>query len=487
MSRHEQTGDAGGAGSSRGSQVRCVTLISLVAALGGLLFGYDTAVINGAIGYLSVHFQLDAFWKGWATASALVGCIVGACFAGVLSDRFGRKKVMLLSAVLFAVSAVWSAVPRGLAEFAWARMIGGFGVGAASILSPLYIAEISPARIRGRLVSVNQLTIVSGMLVVYFVNAIIAARGEATDLYQAAGAAMQDLNPKSWNVLYGWRWMFGSETLPAVLFLICLLFVPESPRWLVKQHRHGEALRVLTRVNGADGAARESAAIANALAQEHLSLRQLFRPGIRFALLLGVILAVLQQITGINVILYYGAEIFQGAGLKSTHAIYQTVIVGAVNVAFTLVAIWVVDKLGRKPLLLCASAGMGLSLFLVGALYTPGKTEGPWVLIFILTYVASFAVAMGPVVWVVLSEIFPTRVRGAAMSVAVVCLWTANFLVTQFYPPLMDALGGKAYHLFGAICVVAFLFVAWFIPETKGKTLEEIERRWLPVSSSREA
>jgi SP family arabinose:H+ symporter-like MFS transporter len=444
-----------------------VCVVTLVAALGGLLFGYDTGVISGAIGFLSTRFELNADSTGWAASCALVGCIVGAGCAGALSDWMGRKRVLLLSAVLFAVSAIGSAVPRNLSQFAVARVLGGFGVGAASMMSPLYIAEIAPARIRGRLVSVNQFTIILGFLVVYLVNALVARRGES-------------VGGEAWNIAYGWRWMFGSETLPAALFLALLFLVPESPRWLVKRGRNREAVGILTRVGGARQAQLQMAEIADAIAHEERSILQLIRPGMRIVMGIGVVLAVLQQVTGINAVLYYAPEIFKSAGLESLKAIDQTVIVGLVNLTFTLVAIWLVDKLGRKPLLLAASAGMGTSLFLLGGAFIRAQFEGPWVLLFTLTYVASFAVAMGPVVWVVLSEIFPTRLRGTAMSVATVCLWTANFFVTQFFPRMLEQLQGKSFFVYAVMCVVAFVFVAVFIPETKGKTLEEIEKKWLP-------
>lgn len=454
-------------GAENSGSIGYVFLVTVVAALGGLLFGYDTGVISGAIGYLTDHFGLDAYSKGWAAASALVGCIIGACFAGVLSDWVGRKRVLVLSAILFAVSAIGSAIPISLAQFAVARMLGGFAVGAASMLSPLYIAEIAPARIRGRLVSINQLTIVLGFLVVYFVNALVARSGDA-------------LGGEAWNVTYGWRWMFGSETLPAALFLALLFLVPESPRWLTKRERNDEALAILTRVSGPVRARSEMEEIADAIAHEERSVLQLLKPGMRIAMLIGIVLAILQQVTGINVVLYYAPEIFKSTGLAATAAIYQTVIVGAVNVTFTFVAIWLVDKAGRKPLLLIASVGMGFSLFLLGGAFVLERLEGPWVLLFVLTYVASFAMAMGPIVWVVLSEIFPTRVRGTAMSVATVCLWAANFAVTQFFPWMLEQLEGKSFFVYAVMCVVAFLFISIFIPETKGKTLEEIEQWWRP-------
>jgi sugar porter (SP) family MFS transporter len=460
---------AGGAGGTEEQQptgVGYVFLVAMVAALGGLLFGYDTAVISGAIGFLRTRFDLDASLEGWAASSALVGCIAGAAFAGSLSDWRGRRWVLFLAAILFTISAVGAALPRNLSEFAAARIVGGFGIGAASMLSPLYIAEISPARIRGRLVSINQFAIIFGMLVVYFVNALVARAGVL-------------IGGEEWNVAYGWRWMFASGSLPALIFFVLLFFVPESPRWLVKKGRREEAMAILIRVGGSAHAQTEMAEIEDALAHEERSILQLFKPGMRIALAIGIVLAILQQVTGINVVLYYAPEIFKSAGLAATQAIDQTVFVGAINLAFTLIAIWLVDRLGRKPLLLIASAGMAVSLFLLGGAFVFRRFEGPWVLLCVLAYVASFAVAMGPVVWVVLSEIFPTHIRGTAMSIATVCLWISCFLVSQFFPWMLEQLGGKSFFVYGAMCVVSFVFVAGFVPETKGKTLEEIERRWM--------
>jgi len=461
--------------------VAYLCLLAMVAALGGLLFGYDTAVIAGAIGFLQKHFDLDPqLWKGWAAASALVGCAVGAALAGTLSDRFGRKKVLIFSAVLFLISALGTAFPRDFTQFIVFRIIGGLGVGAASLTSPLYIAEVSPARIRGRLVSVNQFAIVSGMLIVYFVNYFIAAYGSSVDAAAAVGG-----ETASWNVQYGWRWMFGSEALPAALLLGLMFCVPESPRWLCKQQRRDESLAVLTRVGGANHAKVELAEIEDAIAHESGSLAQLFLPGMRIVLLIGVVLAILQQVTGINVFLYYGPEIFKKLGTETTAALLQTVVVGAVNLTFTIIAIWTVDRLGRKPLMLIGYTGMGISLVAMGLAAYWQKTE-LWVLIFVLGYIACFALSVGPVTWVILSEIFPTRIRGRAMAIATVCLWIANFLVTQTFT-MMDGSPwlirrfhhGYPFWVYGALCVVSVLFVWRCIPETKGRTLEEIERSWL--------
>jgi SP family xylose:H+ symportor-like MFS transporter len=445
-----------------------VMLVCMVAALGGLLFGYDTGVINGAIGPLKAHFALDANWAGWATGCALVGCAIGAGIAGVLSDWLGRKKVLILSAILFFISAVGTALPKNITTFIIYRIIGGLGVGAASMSSPMYIAEISPARIRGRMVSVNQFAIVTGFLVVYFVNYFIALQGD-----------------QMWNQESGWRWMFGSEALPALLLLVLLFFVPESPRWLTKQNRSNEALEILTHVDGAEYAKTELLEIKDALAHESGSLKQLFQPGMKIVLVIGIVLAVLQQVTGINVFLYFGTEIFKKMGSDTNAALLQTVVVGTVNLTFTIIAIWMVDRLGRKPLMIIGSAGMGLSLLGMGLMAYVQKTD-LWVLLFILGYIACFALSVGPVTWVILSEIFPTRIRGRAMAIATVCLWVANYLVSQTFP-MMDEnnwLLEKFHHafpfwLYGIFCVVLVAFVWRFVPETKGKTLEEIERHWM--------
>ena len=465
---------------NRGSIVY-LTLIVLVATLGGLLFGYDTAVIAGAIGFLQTHFELTAAMKGWAASNALVGCVLGVILAGPVSDRFGRRQTLILAAVMFLVSAIGTALPNSLAVFVVFRFIGGVGVGAASMTSPMYIAEISPARLRGRMVSVNQLAIVTGILVVYFVNYFIAAHGEAAD--KVAGIVVA---ADGWNVLYGWRYMFGSEALPAVALLLLLFCVPESPRWLTEKGFSEEARRILTRVDGAAHAEREIAEIQAALEHEPASLQQLFAPGLRLALSIGVVLAILQQVTGINVFLYYAPEIFKTvAGSDVDVAMLQTIVVGAVNLGFTLLAIAVVDKVGRRPLMLVGAAGMGVSLAAIGIAAMLNQLAG-WVLVFILGYIACFAMSIGPVTWVILAEIFPTKVRGRALGIATFFLWGANFIVSQTFP-MMDENRwlvekfnhGFPFFVYGAFCVLLVLFMLAVVPETKGKTLEEIEKMWI--------
>jgi MFS transporter, SP family, arabinose:H+ symporter len=434
-----------------------VYYISFVATIGGLLFGFDTAIIAGAMVFLKEHFMLNSLQEGWATSSALVGCIAGASIAGVMSDWMGRKKFLLISALLFILSAVGSALPRTLTEFVLARFVGGIGIGAASMLSPLYIAEISPAKIRGKLVSLNQLAIVTGMLAAYFVDWICAGLGPDN-----------------------WRWMFGSGVLPALVFLLLLLGVPESPRWLVKKRRTGQALETLTKVNGLEQAKVELKDIQDTIALETGSIRQLFQPGLRIVLVIGVVLAIFQQITGINAVLYYAPRIFENAGFERMSALLQSVIVGLVNLLMTLVAIFTIDKIGRKPLLLVASLGMGFAFVLVGFAFYFQQATAFWILGFILLYIAFFALAMGPVVWVVLSEIFPTRIRGRAMSIATVCLWISCFAVSLTFPVIADKLSESiAFWFYAAMCFACYVFVLKVLPETKGKTLEEIERHWL--------
>ncbi len=447
---------------------RYVYFAAIVAALGGLLFGYDTAVIAGAIGFLQQHFDLNAAEKGWAVSNALVGCIIGVASAGFLSDALGRKKVLILAAIMFAISAVGSALPVTFTQFVIFRMIGGLGVGAASMVSPLFIAEISPPAIRGKLVSWNQFAIVFGMLMVYFVN------------YKIEG-----FGTEAWNVSTGWRWMIGSETLPAIFFLALLWFVPESPRWLIKQGRVEEGQKILANIGGEAHAKAQVEDIQKTVAQESGSLKELFKPGLRLILFVGIGLAILQQVTGINVIIYYAPEIFKTLGASSDVALLQTVVVGAFNLGFTIVAMTFVDRVGRKPLMLIGAVGMGISLLAFGMTMYFHITAA-WVLIFVLSYIASFALSVGPVTWVILSEIFPTRIRGRLMAICTIMLWLANILITQTFPMLDENEWlveqfnhGFTFWIYAVLCIALFLVVKLGVPETKGKTLEEIERHWL--------
>jgi len=461
-------------------------VLASVAALGGLLFGYDTAVISGAIGFLAEHFELDPqVWTGWAAASALLGCAAGAALAGTLSDRFGRRTVLVISAVLFLISALGTALPWTFTQFVVFRIIGGLGVGAASMTSPMYIAEVSPAAVRGRMVSVNQLAIVTGMVVVYFVNYFIGLYGEVVDKAAATAIVGSGAEAVSWNVAYGWRWMFGSEAVPALALLLLLALVPESPRFLLAHGDEEKARRVLGEIGGAKHAEAELREIESTLAREKATIGQLFEPGMRVALMIGVALAILQQVTGINVFLYYAPEIFKQLGSASSAALLQTTIVGGVNLLFTVVAIYTVDRLGRKPLMLIGNTGMGVCLVAMGLAAFYEQTAA-WMLLFILGYIACFALSVGPVTWVILSEIFPTKIRGRAMAIATVCLWVANYVVTQTFT-IMDQDPWLIKHLHHALpfwiyagfCVVSVVFIWATVPETKGRSLEDIERRWM--------
>ncbi|WP_127488667.1 sugar porter family MFS transporter [Paenibacillus ehimensis] len=442
--------------------MKFVTLVSIVAALGGLLFGFDTAVVSGAIGFMKQRFDLNELEVGWAVSSLIIGCIAGAAVSGMLSDRFGRKKVLIAAAVLFIIGSAGSAFPDTFTGYIIARMIGGIGIGITSTLCPLYNAEIAPARYRGRLVALNQFATVTGIFLVYFVNSGIAGYGD-----------------DAWNIATGWRWMFGVGVLPGLLFLVLLFFVPESPRWLIKQGRPVEALPILLKIHGDDPARQEVLDIKESFKQENASLRQLFSPGLRTALLVGVVLAVLQQVTGINAIMYYAPEIFKEAGAGTNASLVQTILVGLINFLFTILALWLIDKAGRKALLLVGSALMTVSLLVIGIAFHSGQTLGPLVLVSILVYVAAFAISLGPVVWVLLSEIFPNRIRGRATAIASMSLWAADYIVSQSFPPMLNTAGpAMTFWIFGVLSLVTFLFTWRVVPETKGKSLEEIEAVW---------
>ncbi len=435
-----------------------VYLTSIVAATSGLLFGFDIAVINGAIIFLREQFGLTEFQTEFAAGSLLIGCVFGASIAGWLSDRFGRRRILIVSALLFAGSALGAALPRNLTEFTAARFLGGIAVGMASLLAPLYIAEVSPARIRGRLVALNQMAIVTGILLAYFINWLLSYAGPN-----------------------GWRWMFASAAVPALGFFIALFFVPESPRWLTERGYESDALRVLSRVNGRGRALIELAEIKDAISEETGSIRDLLQPGFRRALLIAVALAVLQQVTGINTVLFYGSVIFkeQVGGQTASSAIGANVVIGVINFLATIVAVWIIDRLGRKPLLMISAATLALGQFALGAAFLIQPPPAILVLAVMVCCVAGFAVGIGPGVWVVLAEIFPTRVRGRAMSIATISLWVSCVALTMTFLSLASAITPTgAFWLYGVMCVTMFLIVWLATPETKGKTLEEIEKLW---------
>ena len=435
--------------------------VTMIGALGGLLFGYDTAVISGAIGFLETKFSLDINQKGFAVSSAIFGCILGVAVSGNLADKVGRKNSLLLTALLFLISAIASAIAYSYIFFVVARIIGGIGVGAASMLSPLYISEISPANKRGTLVTLYQLAIVLGINIVFFFN------------YKVA-----QYSTEAWNVDFGWRYMVGSEVVPAMLFFIALLIVPESPRWLLKKGREEEALNVLTKVNTEEQAIKVLQDIDLALKKEKGTFKELFEPGLRMAMLIGIILALFSQITGINSIMYYAPEILKSAGFGVDSALMQTVIIGVVNTIFTFVAIKYIDDLGRRTLLLWGASGMALCLFGIGLLYQLAFTDGPWLLILILGFVGCFAMSLGPIPWVIISEIFPTKMRGTAMSLAIVVLWVGVVIISQFTPVLLKMGESITFWIFMINAILFLIFTVRFIPETKGKTLEEIEQYW---------
>jgi SP family arabinose:H+ symporter-like MFS transporter len=439
--------------------------ISLVATLGGVLFGYDTAVISGTVDFLQERFAIGNMMLGLVVSSAIAGCMLGAAFAGSLSDRFGRRVAFAVAALCFLASAIGTALPRTVEELIVFRLLGGIGVGIAAVVSPMYIAEVSPEKIRGRLVSLNQIAILSGMVVIYSINSFIAGRFD-----------------HDWNVLYGWRWMFGSEAVPALLFFLLVLAIPESPRWLLKAGREDDCLRVLGKINDPARARQIREEIREALRQEEGGWHEVFGPVYRPVLVLGTLLAIIQHGTGINAVMYYAPRIFTHAGVENSSAIGHMVMISLIMLFFTAVGLLLVDKVGRKPLLLISTAGMAVSLV---ALFFDYSTTGEnafqeyRVLFWVIAYVASFSVAMGPIVWVLISEIFPNRVRGRCASVAVFFMWSASLLISQFFPSLLASIGEGVFLLFGVLSLISLVYIWWAVPETKGQTLEQIEQGWI--------
>ena len=477
--------------SSRVSQTstasRFVIFASAVTAIGAFLFGYDTAVINGANTYLQAHFGLDpvkdSFWIGLATASAIYGCVPGAISAGFFSDKFGRRRVLFFCALLYALSAILSAIPQTLGQFIAARFLSGIAIGISSMICPVYIAEIAPAKWRGRLGSLFQLGIVIGIFLTLFINQWIQKNGDTT-----------------WNAAYGWRWMLAAEIVPAFIFLILLFTIPESPRWLIQAGREDEARRILNRIGGWNHAAAEITAVKEVLLQEEGTFGELFSARYRLPMLIAFVLTVGAQFSGINSIMYYSTEIFRNATGNANAAFTSSVWIGLINFLATFGAILFVDKAGRKPLLLIGNAVQVVALITVGIIYG-SNPHSPLLLPFVLLYIAAFAMAMGPLPWIVCSEIFPAKLRGRAMSISAFMVWVACLIVAQTFPILLNGLGDSqnsvarflvtvlpflktgigptgTFSLYAACSAAAFLFIAFRFRETKGRTLEEIELSW---------
>ncbi|MCD8739149.1 sugar porter family MFS transporter [Mucilaginibacter roseus] len=445
-------------------------LVCLVAALGGFLFGFDTAVISGTVGFVKNDYGLDAAGEGWFVSCALLGCIAGVVFSGKLSDKYGRKIVMIISAVLFLASALGCMFAGSFTALIIFRLIGGLGIGVASMVSPLYISEFSPSRYRGTMVSLYQLALTIGIVVAYFSNAYLVSH--ANDVYNDSA-----LN----NIFFAqvWRAMLGLGALPAAIFLFSLFVVPESPRWLLLKGNQARASEILIKIDGSEAAEREIKAIKEQGTEDQTSLRELFKPVYRKALLIGLLLPFLSQVCGINAVIYYGPRILEQAGFTLNNALGGQVTIGLVNVVFTFVAIFTIDKWGRKPLLFAGIGGAVAALLVIGVLFFLNITSGPWILIFILVFIACFAFSFGPVCWVIVGEIFPNGVRGVAMSLATLSLWIGNFLVGQLTPAMLEHLGSSWTFWLFAICCSPALWLTWkLIPETKGRSLEDIEQHW---------
>ena len=455
-----------------------LVFLSVVAALGGFLFGYDTAVISGTIAQVTEQFGLDALQRGWYVGCALIGSIIGVLFAGILSDKFGRKSTMILSAILFSTSAIGCAVSTDFNQLVIYRIIGGVGIGVVSIISPLYISEVAVAQYRGRLVSLYQLAVTIGFLGAYLVN------------YQLLGYSMSnpDVSTGWWNLVFVsevWRGMLGMETLPAIMFFIIIFFIPESPRWLILKGKEEKATNILERIyTSSKEALFQLTETKSVLSSESKSeWKLLLQPGIRKAVIIGVCIAVLGQFMGVNAVLYYGPSIFENAGLSGGDSLFYQVLVGLVNTLTTVLALVIIDKVGRKKLVYYGVSGMVISLVLIATYFIYGESWGIssiFLLIFFLFYVFCCAVSICAVVFVLLSEMYPTRVRGLAMSIAGFALWIGTYLIGQLTPWMLQNLTPAGTFILFAIMCVPYMLIVWkLVPETTGKSLEEIERYWM--------
>ncbi len=458
--------------SNKNFNIKYIGGISMVSALGGLLFGYDWVVIGGAKPFYEQFFQIadSPSLQGWAVSCALVGCVIGAIISGVLSDKYGRKKLLILAATLFSISAIGTGLANTFTIFVLYRIIGGIGIGLASTLSPVYIAEISPAYLRGRLVTINQLTIVVGILLAQIVNWSIA---EA--IPENAGAT-EILN--SWNGQTGWRYMFWAEAVPALLFFILIWLIPDSPRWLVKKNKSQKATAILSKIGGLDYAKNTIDEIKESIVSsvQNAQLKDVLHSKALPVVVIGVVLAVFQQWCGINVIFLYADEIFSSAGYSTSDLLFTVVITGGVNLVFTLLSMLFVDSVGRKTLMLIGSLGLALIYTVLGFLYY-SEVEGTPLLLLVVSAIAVYAMTLAPVTWVILSEIFPNKIRGMAMAVATFALWIGNTLLAYFFPIINKNLNASgSFWLFALICFAGYVFIKFKVVETKGKTLEQIEK-----------
>jgi sugar porter (SP) family MFS transporter len=430
-------------------------LIAATAAIGGVLFGYDTAVTSGAILFLKKSFHLTSFETEIAVAAVLAGALLGAAVAGYFADLFGRKAILAVSGGIFGVFSLLTGMTNGLTAFVAARFLVGIAVGITSMVTPLYIAELAPPKLRGAFVTLNQLAIVSGVGIAYYINYLFSATGN-------------------------WRGMFVSAVAPSLLLLLAVIYLPESPRWLASRGRFGDAFRIMCRIESVADAKAHLSELRDVMQVDQLRFPDLFAPRFRKALVVGVGLAVFQQITGINTIVYYTPTILQMAGFRSaSSAILATAFAGGIHLAFTIVSLFLLDRVGRRPLLLVSIAGMALSLVYLGYLFGMAQFSRNAILLDLFVYLGSFSIGLGPVFWLLISEIYPTAVRGQAMSLAALTIWAFDLLTTITFLSLVDSLGARRlFWLYAATCVVAFYFSARYVPETKGHTLEEIESSW---------
>jgi sugar porter (SP) family MFS transporter len=445
--------------------------ISMVSAMGGLLFGYDWVVIGGAKPFYERFFDIttSANLQAWAMSSALIGCILGAVVSGIISDKFGRKRPLLLSAFLFTVASLGTGVASTYSVFVVFRIVGGVGIGLASALSPMYIAEVAPSHLRGRFVSLNQMTLVIGILAAQIVNLLIAEKVPV--------GVTDEFIRNSWNGQMGWRWMFFACAVPSVVFFLLVFTLPESPRWLMKAGKQDKAFPTLNKIGGEEYAREEMANIQATLddVTEKMDFKALLNPKFRNVLLIGIVIAVFQQWCGINTVFNYAEEIFTAAGYGVSDTLFNIVITGTVNLVFTLVAMFTVDKWGRKKLMVFGASGLAITYLLLGSAFY-FQLKGVAVLSLVVVAIAIYAMSLAPITWVILSEIFPNRVRGAAMALSTFALWIACFILTYTFPLLNKSFGAAGtFWLYAGICVLGFFFVLRKLPETKGKTLEEIE------------